>query len=419
MQAFKEYSFRGKRVLMRVDFNVPFDKTTGLVTDDSRIRRAVPTIEYVVNRGGRVVLMSHMGRPKGKVNDEFSMKRIKQLVEQLVGKSVTLATDCIGPVVEAQTRSLHDGEIMLLENVRFHAEEEGKVKRGEGESDESFAARRETMKHAQRKMAEGLAKLCDCFVNDAFGAAHRAHASTALVAEFFPNDKMFGLLMDSELQALARVEHDPQRPLTAIMGGAKVSDKIKLIERLLGRVNRLIIGGGMTYTFIKARGWAIGKSLCEADYVELAGELLAKAKTAGVEVLLPVDEVCADAFAADAHTRSNPIGETPEGWMGLDIGPETAKRFREAIVGSKTIFWNGPMGVFEMQPFATGTFAVADALAEATRRGAFTLVGGGDSVSALKQSGKEDEVSYISTGGGAMLEYLEGKELPGVKAIRG
>lgn len=419
MQAFREYAFRGKRVLIRVDFNVPFDKKTGLVTDESRIRRAVPTIEYVVNRGGRVVLVSHMGRPKGKVNEEFSMKRIKQLVEQLVGKAVTLASDCIGPVVEAQTRALHDGDIMLLENVRFHAEEEGKVTRGEGESEESYTARKAEMKAAQRKMAEGLAKLGDCYVNDAFGAAHRAHASTAIVADFFPSDKMFGLLMESELQALARVEQDPQRPLTAIMGGAKVSDKIKLIERLLGKVDRLIIGGGMTYTFVKAQGGSIGRSLCELDYVDLAGELLAKAKAAGVEVLLPVDEVCGDAFSADARMQSNAIGSTQEGWMGLDIGPESAKRFREAIVSSKTIFWNGPMGVFEMKPFSAGTFAVAEALAEATRQGAYTLVGGGDSVSALKQSGKEGDVSYISTGGGAMLEYMEGKELPGVKAIRG
>lgn len=419
MQPFKEYAFRGKRVLIRVDFNVPFDKKTGLVTDDSRIRRAVPTIEYVVNRGGRVVLMSHMGRPKGKPSDEFSMKRIKQLVEQLVGKAVTLATDCVGPEVEAQTRGLHDGDVMLLENVRFHAEEEGKVTRGEGESDESYSERKQAMKVAQRKLAEGMAKLGDCYVNDAFGAAHRAHASTSIIAEFFPNDKMFGLLMESELEALAHVEKDPKRPLTAIMGGAKVSDKIKLIDTLLGKVDRLIIGGGMTYTFIKAQGGAIGKSLCEPDYVELAGQLLAKAKQKGVEVLLPVDAVNADAFSADAQTQVTAAESTPEGWMGLDIGPESAKRFHDAIVSSKTIFWNGPMGVFEMKPFAAGSFAVAAALAEATKRGAYTLVGGGDSVSALKQSGQEKAVSYISTGGGAMLEYLEGKELPGVKAIRG
>lgn len=419
MQPFKEYAFRGKRVLIRVDFNVPFDKKTGLVTDDSRIRRAVPTIEYVVNRGGRVVLMSHMGRPKGKPSDEFSMKRIKQLVEQLVGKAVTLATDCVGPEVEAQTRGLHDGDVMLLENVRFHAEEEGKVTRGEGESDESYSERTQAMKVAQRKLAQGMAKLGDCYVNDAFGAAHRAHASTSIIAEFFPNDKMFGLLMESELEALAHVEKDSKRPLTAIMGGAKVSDKIKLIDTLLGKVDRLIIGGGMTYTFIKAQGGAIGKSLCEPDYVELAGQLLAKAKQKGVEVLLPVDAVNADAFSADAKTQVTAVEATPEGWMGLDIGPESAKRFHDAIASSKTIFWNGPMGVFEMKPFAAGSFAVAAALAEATKRGAYTLVGGGDSVSALKQSGQEKAVSYISTGGGAMLEYLEGKELPGVKAIRG
>lgn len=419
MQRFRDYSFQGKRVIIRVDFNVPFDKRTGLVTDDSRIRRALPTIEYVVNRGGRVVLMSHMGRPKGKPVDEFSMKRIKQLVEQLVGKSVALAGDCVGPEVEAQTRGLHDGEVLLLENVRFHAAEEGKVARWEDESEESYSARKAEMKAAQRKLAEGMARLGDCYVNDAFGAAHRAHASTTTIAEFFPNDKMFGLLMESELEALSRVEESPKRPLTAIMGGAKVSDKITLIENLLGKVDRLIIGGGMTYTFVKAQGGAIGKSLCEPDFVELAGQLLAKAKRAGVEVLLPVDAVCADAFAADANTQVTAVDATPEGWMGLDIGPKSCERFRDAIATSGTVFWNGPMGVFEMQPFAAGTMQVASALAEATRRGAFTLVGGGDSVSALKQSGRVDGVSYVSTGGGAMLEYLEGKELPGVKAIRG
>ena len=419
MQSFEEYSFKGKRVLMRVDFNVPFDKQTGLASDHSRIRRAVPTIEYVVNRGGRVILMSHMGRPGGKVVEEFSMRRIKQLVEQLVGKSIVLASDCVGAEVVAQTRSLHDGDIMLLENVRFHEEEEGKVRQREDESDEHFMERKRVLKEARYQFAKEMAELGDCYVNDAFGAAHRADLSTSVIAEFFPHDKMFGLLMESELKALDRVKQSPARPLTAIIGGAKVSDKIKLIDSLLAKVNRLIVGGGMAYTFVKSQGGAIGKSLCEPDYVELAGQLLDKAKRAGVEVLLPVDAVNAKTFAADSETQITAIGATPDGWMGLDIGPESAKRFREAIVSSKTIFWNGPMGVFEMPPFASGSFAIGAAMAEATSMGAYTLVGGGDSVSALKQSGHEDGVSYISTGGGAMLEYLEGVELPGVKAIRG
>ena len=419
MQSFEEYSFKGKRVLMRVDFNVPFDKQTGLVSDDSRIRRAVPTIEYVVNRGGRVILMSHMGRPGGKVVEEFSMRRIKQLVEQLVGKSIVLASDCVGAEVVAQTRSLHDGDIMLLENVRFHEEEEGKARQRENESDEHFLERKRVLKEARYQFAKEMAELGDCYVNDAFGAAHRADLSTSVIAEFFPHDKMFGLLMESELKALDRVKQSPARPLTAIIGGAKVSDKIKLIDSLLAKVNRLIVGGGMAYTFVKSQGGAIGKSLCEPDYVELADQLLDKAKRAGVEVLLPVDAVNAKTFAADSETLITAIGATPDGWMGLDIGSESAKRFREAIVSSKTIFWNGPMGVFEMPPFASGSFAIGAAMAEATSMGAYTLVGGGDSVSALKQSGHEDGVSYISTGGGAMLEYLEGVELPGVKAIRG
>ena len=314
MQSFEEYSFKGKRVLMRVDFNVPFDKQTGLVSDDSRIRRAVPTIEYVVNRGGRVILMSHMGRPGGKVVEEFSMRRIKQLVEQLVGKSIVLASDCVGAEVVAQTRSLHDGDIMLLENVRFHEEEEGKVRQREDESDEHFLERKRALKEARYQFAKEMAELGDCYVNDAFGAAHRADLSTSVIAEFFPHDKMFGLLMESELKALDRVEQSPARPLTAIIGGAKVSDKIKLIDSLLAKVNRLIVGGGMAYTFVKSQGGAIGKSLCEPDYVELAGQLLDKAKRAGVEVLLPVDAVNAKTFAADSETLITAIGATPPWW---------------------------------------------------------------------------------------------------------
>ena len=414
-----DYNFAGKRVLLRVDFNVPFDKHTGLISDDSRIRRALPTIHEIVSKGGRLVLLSHLGRPGGKPVEELSLRRILHAVETLVGKHITFCDDCIGSNAEIASRQLADGEILMLENVRFHAEDEGKVKQKEDESDEAYKARKSAMKEAQKTFAAALAKCGDCFVNDAFGAAHRANASTTHIAAFFPNDRMFGRLMEQEIKALDYVMQEPARPLTAIMGGAKVSDKIVLISQLLERVNKIIIGGGMAYTFVKALGGKIGNSLCEDELLETAQQLIAKAKEKGVELLLPVDAINADKFADDAQVQVSPIDATPEGWMGLDIAEASCERFKKAILESKTIFWNGPMGVFEMPNFAKGTYAIAKALAEVTRKGGYTLVGGGDSVAALKASGLEGEVSYVSTGGGAMLEYLEGKELPGIAAIRG
>ena len=413
-----DYNFAGKRVLLRVDFNVPFDNHTGLISDDSRIRRALPTIQEIARKGGRLVLLSHLGRPGGKPVPELSLRRILHAAESLVGKHISFCDDCIGSDAERASRQLADGEILMLENVRFHTEDEGKVKQKEGETDEAYKARKSAMKVAQQEFAAALAKCGDCFVNDAFGAAHRANASTTYIAASFPNDRMFGRLMEQEIQALDYVMQAPARPLTAIMGGAKVSDKIVLISQLLERVNKIIIGGGMAYTFVKALGGEIGSSLCETEYLETARQLIAKAKEKGVELLLPIDALNADKFADDANVQLSPIGETPKGWMGLDIADLSCTRFHQAIVDSKTIFWNGPMGVFEMSNFSKGTFAIAKALAEATQKGSYTLVGGGDSVAALKASGLESKVSYVSTGGGAMLEYLEGKELPGIVAIR-
>lgn len=417
MRNFNDYDFRGKRVILRVDFNVPFDKTDTLITDDSRIRRAVPTIQHIVNAGGRVVLLSHRGRPKGKVVPSLSLRRVLPTVEALVGKHIAFVDDCVGEEALRATQAMRDGDVLLLENVRFHAEDEAKVKQQEGETEEQFKARKAEMKQAQQALALALSRNGDCFVNDAFSAAHRAHASTTYIAAHFPHDRMFGPLMEQELQALGRMLHNPTHPLLAIMGGAKVSDKILLIDNLLDRVDSLIIGGGMTYTFIKAMGGAIGDSLCEDDRLDIARQLLAKAKDKGVDILLPTDAINASRFAADADTCTTPVDQTPEGFMGLDIGPETQQLFAQAIRGASSILWNGPMGVFEMEPFAQGTYAVANALADATKNGAFTLVGGGDSVSALKSSGNEKNVSYVSTGGGAMLEYLEGKKLPGIAII--
>lgn len=419
MNCIREYSFAGKRTIVRVDFNVPFDKSGGVITDDSRIRRAVPTIRYICERGGRVILLSHMGRPKGKPIPELSLGRIVQTLSTLVGKHVQFVPECVGTEVETAVAGMKDGDILLLENVRFHAEDEGKLSAIDGETAEELAMRKSKMEEAQREFARALARSGDCFVNDAFSAAHRAHASTSYIAEFFPNDRMFGFLMEDELAALDQVLQKPKRPLTAIMGGAKVSDKLVLIENLLQRVNRLIVGGGMSYTFVRAMGGETGKSLCEEELVPMAKQLLARAKELGVELILPVDAVNSMRFEAGAPTQVSPIEKTPADLMGLDIGPRSVKLFSEAILSSGTVLWNGPMGVFEMEGFQEGTFAIAKALAEATRGGTYTLVGGGDSVAALKQSGQEQSVSYVSTGGGAMLEYLEGKNLPGVAAIRG
>ncbi len=395
MKNIENYNFKGKRALVRVDFNVPLDDNFN-ITDDTRIRAALPTINRIIDGGGIPILMSHLGRPKDAYDEKFSLKHIVPHLAVLLSRKVTFAPDCIGPETEKLAREMNPGDVLLLENLRFHAEE----KKG----DEAFAAR--------------LAKLADVYVNDAFGTAHRAHASTTIVAKFFPEDKMFGYLIENELKHMDKVLNDPEHPFTAIMGGAKVSDKILIIENLLERVDNLIIGGGMVYTFIKARGGKIGNSLVEEDKLNLAIELLDIANKKNVKVYLPVDNVVADAFSNDANTRITPVDQVPDGWMGLDIGPETIKTLREVIMNSKTILWNGPMGVFEMDKFAGGTKQVALAVADATTAGAFSLVGGGDSVAAVNKYNLKDKMGFVSTGGGAMMEYMEGKELPGIKAIR-
>lgn len=418
MQTLDTYSFKGKRTLVRVDFNVPFDKSGNVITDDSRIRKSIPTIRRICEKGGRVILLSHMGRPKGKHVESLSLEKIAQAVSVLIGKNVAFCDECIGERAEQATRSLQDGDILLLENVRFHPEEEGKVAKIEGETPEQLAQRKQAMLEAQIAFSARLARCGDCFVNDAFSAAHRAHASTTYIANHFPNDRMFGLLMEQELQAMNHVMHNPQRPLVAIMGGAKVSDKLILIENLLPKVDKLIIGGGMSYTFIRAQGGQTGLSLCEENLIKTAADLLQKAQQLGVELILPTDAVNAPRLEAGAPTTITPIDQTPADQMGLDIGPASIKHFADVIAQAGTVLWNGPMGVFEIPDFQAGTFAIAKALAQATANGAFTLVGGGDSVAALKASGNEAQVSYVSTGGGAMLEYLEGKTLPGIAAIQ-
>jgi phosphoglycerate kinase len=419
MLTINNYNFKGKKAIVRVDFNVPLDKKTLEVTDDTRIRGALLTINKILNDGGSAILMSHLGRPDGVPQDKYSLKHVLPALEKLLGKPVKFADDCVGESAKKLAAELKPGEVLLLENVRYYLEEEGKPKLPETVTDEEKKAAKEDMKKKQKEFTAKLASLADCYVNDAFGTAHRAHASTTLIANYFPGNSMFGYLIESELKSMDKVLLNPEKPFTAIMGGAKVSDKILVIENMLSRVNNLIIGGGMTYTFIKAQGGKIGKSLCEEDKLELALSLLQKAKEKGVNVYLPVDAVNADKFEADANTNATKINETPDGWMGLDIGPETIKIFSQVIANSKTILWNGPMGVFEMEKFANGTSAIAQAIAAATAKGAFSLIGGGDSVAAINKNHLADKVSYVSTGGGAMLEYMEGKELPGIKAIRG
>lgn len=388
-----QYSFANKRAIMRVDFNVPLNSELE-ITDDSRIQAALPSIQKILKDGGSVVLMSHLGRPKNGPEEKFSLKPVAQHLSELLHLEVNFASDCIGDAVKTMAENLKAGEVLLLENLRFHKEEE--------KGDDAFARQ--------------LAELGDVYVNDAFGTAHRAHASTAIIADFTA-DKVCGYLMQAEVENAAKVLEHAEKPFTAIMGGAKISDKILIIERLLDKVDTLIIGGGMSYTFTKAMGGQIGNSLLEADKMDLALELMEKAKAKGVKLLIPEDSVIADAFSADAKTRVVASAEIPDGWMGLDIGPKTAQFYKELIANSKTVLWNGPMGVFEMEPFAHGTKAVADALVEATSKGAFTLIGGGDSAAAINTFGLSEKVSYVSTGGGALLEFMEGKELPGVKAL--
>jgi phosphoglycerate kinase len=394
MKTIKDSNFIGKKVLIRVDFNVPQDENLN-VTDNTRIVAAKPTIDKILADGGAVILMTHLGRPKGQVNDKFSIKHIASEIEKVFGKPVKIASDCIGDEVEKIASNLNEGEILVLENLRFYSEEE--------KGDKVFA--------------EKLSKLGDAYINDAFGTAHRKHASTAVIADFFPENKYFGLLMAKELEAIDKVLYNSERPVTAILGGSKVSSKITVIENILPKVDNLIIGGGMAFTFIKAQGGQIGNSIVEDDKLQLALEILQKADQQCVKVYLPVDTIIADAFSNDANTKEVNINEIPDGWQGLDVGHQSANIFNDVILSSKTILWNGPVGVFELPNFANGTKKLGDSIAEATKLGAFSLVGGGDSVAFVKQNGYVDKVSYVSTGGGAMLESLEGLELPGVAAI--
>lgn len=419
MQTIDSFNFAGKKAFVRVDFNVPLDENFN-ITDDTRIRAAIPTLKKILNDGGSVIIVSHMGRPKKNPDPKYSLKHILPRVSELLGITVKFAPDCIGEETAKIVAELKPGEALMLENLRFYEEEEGKPRLPETATEEEIAIAKKELKERQKKFTQTLASYADVYVNDAFGTAHRAHASTALIADYFDeNHKMFGYLMEKEVAAIEKIMNNAEHPFTAIMGGSKVSSKIDIIENLLNKVNNLIIGGGMTYTFIKALGGKIGDSICEDDKLELALELLEKAKNKGVNIVLAVDAKIADSFSNDAQTKVVPVNEIPDGWQGLDIGPETEKIFSDIIKSSKTILWNGPVGVFEFENFAHGSLAVAQAIVEATKNGAFSLVGGGDSVACINKYGLADKVSYVSTGGGALLEAIEGRVLPGIKAIRG
>lgn len=392
----KNYDFAGKRALIRVDFNVPLDKTSFAVTDDTRIRAAKSTIDHILKNGGSVVLMSHLGRPKSSADQQYSLKHIVNHTSKVLGVPVQFVDDCVSEAAFAKSAALKAGEVLLLENLRFYVEET--------KGDKDFA--------------EKLSKHGDVYVNDAFGTAHRAHASTAVIAQFFPNDKMFGFLIESEIESVDKVLNSTEKPLTAIVGGAKVSSKITIIEQLMSKVDNLIVGGGMAFTFVKAAGGRVGSSLVEDDYLETAKKIFALAKEKGVNLYIPVDAIIADKFANDANTQEVAIDAIPDGWMGLDVGSQTRIDCAKILSESRLILWNGPMGVFELPSFAAGTVNVAENIAKATANGAFSLIGGGDSVAAINQFNLADQVSYVSTGGGAMLEYLEGIELPGIAAIR-
>ncbi|ABQ04010.1 phosphoglycerate kinase [Flavobacterium johnsoniae] len=393
MKTLNDFDFKNKKAIIRVDFNVPLDENFN-VTDTTRIEAAKPTIDAILAQGGSVILMSHLGRPKG-AEEKYSLKHILKTASEILGVQVKFAENCIGEPAQTAAKNLQPGEVLLLENLRFHAEEEA--------GDVAFA--------------KELASLGDIYVNDAFGTAHRAHASTTIIAQFFPNDKCFGTLLAKEIDSLNKVLKNSEKPVTAVLGGSKVSSKITVIENILDKVDHMIIGGGMTFTFIKAQGGKIGESICEDDKLDLALEILRLAKEKNVQVHIPVDVVAADDFSNTANTQIVDVTAIPDGWQGLDAGPKSLENFKKVILESKTILWNGPLGVFEMETFSKGTIALGDFIAEATKNGAFSLVGGGDSVAAVKQFGFEDKMSYVSTGGGAMLEMLEGRILPGIAAI--
>jgi len=410
------YNFAGKKAIVRVDFNVPLDEN-GKITDDTRIRGALPTLKKILEDGGSLIIMSHMGKPKGKVNPKLSLNQIREDVAKALGREVKWAADCAN--ADEAAANLKPGEVLLLENLRFYPEEEGKPV-GIDKEDPNYDAAKKEMKERQKAFAKKLASYADAYVNDAFGTAHRRHASTAVVADYFDADnKMLGYLMEKEVKAVDAILKDIKRPFTAIMGGSKVSTKIGIIENLMDKVDNLILCGGMTYTFAKAMGGHVGQSICEDDKLQLALDIMAKAKAKGVNLVLGTDCVAADAFSNDANTQVVSVMEIPEGWEGLDAGPETRKTFAEAIRPSKTILWNGPAGVFEFDNFTAGSRAIAEAIVEATNNGAFSLVGGGDSVACVNKFGMADKVSYVSTGGGALLEAIEGKVLPGIAAIKG
>ncbi len=408
--------FAGQRVIVRVDFNVPLDEN-GNITDDTRIRGALPTLKKVHSEGGKLIIMSHMGRPKKNPDPKYSLRQILARVSELLGTKVDFCDDC--QKAKAQVDAMKDGDVLLLENLRFYEEETGKP-RGEFASDEEKAAAKKALKPRQQEFTKTLASYADIYINDAFGTAHRKHASTAIIADYFDADhKMFGYLMEKEIAAVNKVLKDIQRPFVAIMGGSKVSSKIEIIENLLTKVDTLILGGGMTYTFMKAKGGKIGNSIVENDFLDLANNLVKEAKEKGVQLLLAEDTKAGDAFSNDCNTQICPSDDIPDGWEGLDIGPKTMKKFADAIKNAKTILWNGPAGVFEFENFTAGSRAIADAIVEATANGTYSLIGGGDSVACINKFGMADKVSYVSTGGGALLEAIEGKTLPGIAAITG
>lgn len=412
----ENFNFAGKKAIVRVDFNVPLDEN-GNITDDTRIRGALPTLKKILEDGGSLIIMSHMGKPKGKVNPKFSLSQIKDAVAKALGRDVKFAPDCADASEAAA--NLKPGEVLLLENLRFYPEEEGKPV-GIDKEDPAYDAAKKEMKERQKEFAKKLASYADVYVNDAFGTAHRKHASTAVIADYFSTEnKMLGFLMEKEVSAVDKILGDIRRPFTAIMGGSKVSTKIGIIENLMDKVDNLILCGGMTYTFAKAQGGNVGLSICEEDKLDLARDIIAKAKEKGVNLVLATDCVAADAFSNDANTQVVSVLNIPDDWEGLDAGPESSKTFADAIRSAKTILWNGPAGVFEFDNFTAGSRAIADAIVEATKNGAFSLVGGGDSVACVNKFGLADKVSYVSTGGGALLEAIEGKVLPGVAAVKG